>query len=158
MTTQSTERRRYYSGLTSGDIVKLIFAFEGVSLTFDQLYYYEKQNLIVPSIRKSVGKGIPRFYSAEDLILLRWLVLLTKNGFHLDQFRSVLKFLKGTMPEISVNPQNWTLVTDGSYIKFTERSSGKTVDVIENTAQYMFVFPASGSSRLNKQHQNSGTC
>ena len=128
-------------GLTSGDIVKLMKGLESVELTFDQLYYYEQTGLIVPSIKSSQGRGIPRLYSVEDFIILRWLVQLNKNGVHLNQFREVISFLRKKMPGVLKNPQNWVLITEGKSIKFFDKINSKTLDIIENSAQYLFVFP-----------------
>lgn len=156
MATQKEEKdKSRFSGLTSGDVVKLIYALEGEKLSFNQLYYYEKTGMIVPSIRSSVGKGIPRLYSVDDFILLRWLVQLNQNGINPNQFRKILKFLKKKMPEILENPENWVLITDGDSVKFADKLSDKILDIIDNSAQYLFVFPLgriAGESRryINK--------
>ena len=128
-------------GLTSRDVIKLMKALEGVVLSFDQLYYYEHTGLIIPSIKKAQGKGIPRLYSVEDFIVLRWLVQMNKSGVHVSQFREILDMLKAKLPEVVKNPENWLLITDGSSIKFFDKVSSRTYDIIENTAQCLFVFP-----------------
>lgn len=142
MTTQKVEKGKTLTGgLTSSDIVKLMYALEGERLSFDKLYYYEKTSLIIPSIKKAKGKGVPRLYSVEDFILLRWLVQMNKCGIHLNRFRSVIEFVKTKMPEIIRDPQNWVLVTDGNSVKFLDKISKKTLDIIEDSAQYLLVFP-----------------
>lgn len=128
-------------GLTSRDVVKLMKALEGVALSFDQLYYYEHTGLIIPSIKKAQGKGVPRLYSVEDFILLRWLVQMNKSGVHVSQFRGILDMLRSKLPEVVRNPENWLLITDGNSIKFFDKVSSRTYDIIENTAQCLFVFP-----------------
>ena len=141
--TELKERRqnKLKGGLTSGDVVKLMKGLESVELTFDQLYYYEQTGLIIPSIRSAKGRGIPRLYSVEDFIILRWLVQLSKNGIHVNQFREVISFLRKKMPGVLKNPQNWVLITDGKSIKFFDKVSSRTLDIIDNSAQYLFVFP-----------------
>lgn len=128
-------------GLTSRDVIKLMRALEGVNLSFDQLYYYENTGLIIPSIKKAQGKGIPRLYSVEDFIVLRWLVQMNKSGVHVSQFREILDMLRSKLPEVIKTPENWLLITDGSSIKFFDKVSSRTYDIIENTAQCLFVFP-----------------
>ncbi len=128
-------------GLTSRDVIKLMKALEGVFLSFDQLYYYEHTGLIIPSIKKAQGKGVPRLYSVEDFILLRWLVQMNKSGVHVSQFRNILDMLRSKLPEVIKNPENWLLITDGKSIKFFDKVSSRTYDIIENTAQCLFVFP-----------------
>ena len=135
------KQKNSVGGLTSRDVIKLMQALEGRSLSFDQLYYYEQTGLIVPSIKKAQGKGVPRLYSVEDFIVLRWLVQMNKSGVHVSQFREILDMLKSKIPEIIKNPENWLLITDGNSIKFFDKISTRTYDIIENTAQCLFVFP-----------------
>lgn len=128
-------------GLTSRDVIKLMNALEGFKLSFDRLYYYEQTGLIVPSIKKAQGKGIPRLYSVEDFIILRWLVQLTKSGVPVNQFRDIVDFLRKKLPEVIKNPENWVLITDGKKVEFFDKVSSRTYDIIESTAQCLFVFP-----------------
>ncbi len=138
----NTEKQKNsVGGLTSGDVVKLMKALEGINLSFDQLYYYEHTGLIIPSIKKAQGKGVPRLYSVEDFIVLRWLVQMNKSGVHVSQFREILDMLRAKLPEVVKNPENWLLITDGKSIKFFDKVSSRTYDIIENTAQCLFVFP-----------------
>jgi len=147
----NTEKQKNsVGGLTSGDVVKLMKALEGINLSFDQLYYYENTGLIVPSIKKAQGKGVPRLYSVEDFIVLRWLVQMNKSGVHVSQFREILDMLRSKLPEVVKNPENWLLITDGKSIKFFDKVSSRTYDIIENTAQCLFVFP------VGKVAQQSG--
>ena len=132
---------RLQSGLKSKDVIQLIEALEGVKLDFDHLYYYEHTGLIVPSLRSSQGRGVPKLYSTEDFIVLRWLVSLQKNGIHVSRFREVLTFLKEKMPEVLKQPQNWVLITDGKSVQFVDKVSSRAFDVLKDTGQYLFFFP-----------------
>ena len=137
----SSKKKGSGSGLTSRDVIKLMKALEGVNLSFDQLYYYEQTGLIVPAIKKAQGRGIPRLYSVEDFIMLRWLVQLGKSGVPVNQFRDIIELLRKKLPEVIKTPENWMLITDGSNIKFFDKVSSRTYDIIENSAQCLFVFP-----------------
>jgi DNA-binding transcriptional MerR regulator len=132
---------RLHAGLKSKDVIQLIEALEGVKLDFDHLYYYEHTGLIVPSLRSAKGRGVPKLYSTEDFIVLRWLVSLQKNGIPVSRFREVLTFLKGKMPEVLKEPQNWVLITDGKSVQFFDRVSSRAFDVLKDTGQYLFFFP-----------------
>jgi DNA-binding transcriptional MerR regulator len=132
---------RLQAGLKSKDVIQLIEALEGVKLDFDHLYYYEHTGLIVPSLRSSKGRGVPKLYSTEDFIVLRWLVSLQKNGIPVSRFREVLTFLKEKMPEVLRQPQNWVLITDGKTVQFFDRVSSRAFDVLKDTGQYLFFFP-----------------
>ncbi len=133
--------KKAQTGLKSIDIIHLIEALEGIKLDFDHLYYYEHTGLLVPSLKKSQGRGVPKLYSTEDFIVLRWLISLQKNGIHVNRFRDILDFIKEKMPEVLQTPQNWNLVTDGKSIRFVNKVRSKNFEVSKNTDQYLFSFP-----------------
>jgi DNA-binding transcriptional MerR regulator len=134
-------RSRVITGLKSKDVIELIEALEGIKLDFDHLYYYERTGLIVPSIRKGQGRGIPKLYSIEDIIILRWLVSLQRNGVSIQRFRHIIDFLKEKMPDAIKKPQKFVLITDGKSIQFFDKVSSKALDVLRDSGQYLFVFP-----------------
>lgn len=145
---ESTEQTRPTSisikkvqhGLKSIDIIHLIEALEGIKLDFDHLYYYEHTGLLVPSLKKSQGRGVPKLYSTEDFIILRWLISLQKNGIHVNRFRDILDFIKEKMPDVLETPQNWNLITDGKSIKFVNKITSKKLEISKDTSQYLFPF------------------
>lgn len=138
-------------GLKSREVIELIRSLEGVALDFDQLFYYEHTGLVVPSIRSAQGRGIPKLYSVEDFILLRWLVVLQKNGISVKRFREVVDFLKGKMPDVLKKPQNWVLFTDGNKVQFFDRVSSRTVEVLAGSGQYLFAFPVEKMVKETKE-------
>ena len=132
--------KKAQNGLKSIDIIHLIEALEGIKLDFDHLYYYEHTGLLVPSLKKSQGRGVPKLYSTEDFIILRWLISLQKNGIHVNRFRDILDFIKEKMPDVLETPQNWSLITDGKSIKFINKNTSKKFEVSKDTGQYLFPF------------------
>ncbi|MEM7007893.1 MAG: hypothetical protein AAF462_02035 [Thermodesulfobacteriota bacterium] len=135
--------RKVPHGLKSIDIIHLIEALEGIKLDFDHLYYYEHTGLIVPSLKKSQGRGVPKLYSTQDFIVLRWLISLQKNGIAVNRFRDILDFIKEKMPDVLNTPQNWELITDGKSIKFVNKITSKSFELAKDTSQYLFSFPES---------------
>ncbi|TFG74965.1 MAG: hypothetical protein E4H21_09825 [Thermodesulfobacteriales bacterium] len=133
--------KKVENGLKSIDIIHLIEALEGIKLDFDHLYYYEHTDLVVPSLKKSQGRGVPKLYSTKDFIIIRWLVSLQKKGIHLNRFRDIIQFIKQKMPDVLETPQNWNLITDGKSIKFVNKVTSKTFEVSKDTSQYLFSFP-----------------
>ncbi|MCZ6555594.1 MAG: hypothetical protein O6759_05695 [Candidatus Dadabacteria bacterium] len=133
--------KKVESGLKSIDVIHLIEALEGIKLDFDHLYYYEHTDLIVPSLKKSQGRGVPKLYSTEDFIIIRWLVSLQKNGIHVNRFRDILEFIKEKMPDVLKTPQNWELITDGKSISFINKFTSKNLELSKDTGQYLFSFP-----------------
>ncbi len=134
-------RSKIITGLKSKDVIELIEALEDIKLDFDHLHYYERTGLIVPSIRKGQGRGIPKLYSVEDFIILRWLVSLQRDGISIQRFRDIIEFLKEKIPEAIKKPQNYVLITDGTSIQFFDKVSAKALDVLKDSGQYLFVFP-----------------
>ena len=128
-------------GLKSKEVMELIESLEGVVIDFDQLFYYEHTGLVVPSIRSAQGRGVPKLYSVEDFILLRWLVVLQKKGISVKRFREVVDFLKKKMPDVLKKPQNWVLFTDGNKVQFFDKVSSRTIEVLDDSGQYLFAFP-----------------
>jgi len=133
--------KKAQAGLKSIDIIHLIEALEGIKLDFDHLYYYEHTGLLVPSLKKSQGRGVPKLYSTEDFIVLRWLISLQKNGIPVKRFRDILDFIKEKMPDVLKTPQNWNLITDGKSIRFVNKVTSRTFEVSKDTEQYLFSFP-----------------
>ena len=134
-------KSKVITGLKSKDVIELIEALENIKLDFDHLHYYERTGLIVPSIRKGQGRGIPKLYSVGDFIILRWLVSLQRNGISIQRFRDIIEFLKEKIPDAIKKPQNYVLITDGTSIQFFDKVSAKALDVLKDTGQYLFVFP-----------------
>jgi hypothetical protein len=132
--------KKVENGLRSIDIIHLIEALEGIKLDFDHLYYYEHTDLVVPSLKKSQGRGVPKLYSTEDFIIIRWLVSLQKNGIHVNRFRDIIQFIKEKMPDVLEMPQNWNLITDGKSIRFVNKVTSKTFEVSKDTSQYLLSF------------------
>lgn len=146
-----TKGAKVLHGLKSKDVIDLLEALEGIKLDFDHLYYYEQTGLIIPSVRKGQGRGIPKLYSVEDFIILRWLASLQKHGVSVQRFRSVVEFLKGKMPDVINKPQNWVLITDGTSIQFFDKVSEQALDVLKDTGQYLFVFPVGKMARQSEE-------
>jgi len=132
--------KKVENGLKSIDIIHLIEALEGIKLDFDHLYYYEHTDLVIPSLKKSQGRGVPKLYSTEDFIIIRWLVSLQKKGIHVNRFRDIIGFIKEKMPDVLETPQNWDLITDGKSIKFVNKVTSKVFVVSKDTSQYLLSF------------------
>jgi len=134
-------KHKILHGLKSIDVIELIESLEGVRLDFDHLYYYEHTGLVVPSIRSAQGRGYPKLYSVEDFIIIRWLAIFQKRGVSVKRFREIVDFLKKKMPDVLNKPQNWVLFTDGDKVRFFDKVSSRTIEVLDDTGQYLFAFP-----------------
>ena len=62
--------------------------------TSHQLRYWDKVNLVSPSIQSSDGKpGVPKFYSFRDIVALRVIKTLLDNGMSIQRVRRAWRYL-----------------------------------------------------------------
>ena len=62
--------------------------------TSHQLRYWDKVNLVSPSIQSSNGKpGVPKLYSFRDIVSLRVVKTLLDNGMSIQRVRRAWKYL-----------------------------------------------------------------
>ena len=101
--------------------------------TSHQLRYWDKVNLVSPSIQSSDGKpGVPKFYSFRDIVALRVIKTLLDNGMSIQRVRRAWKYLT----------RNGNLQDQLSEVKLV--SDGETIYSIEDDK----VFDALKSGQL----------
>ena len=62
--------------------------------TSHQLRYWDKVNLVSPTIQSSNGKpGVPKLYSFRDIVSLRVIKTLLDNGMSIQRVRRAWKYL-----------------------------------------------------------------
>ena len=85
-------------------------ASAATGITYRQLDYWARTDLVVPSIRPAEGSGTQRLYSFGDLLLLRVVKRLLDAGITLQQIRVAIADLRGRgVRDIA----SLTLVSDG---------------------------------------------
>ena len=83
--------------------------------------YWDKVNLVSPSIQSSDGKpGVPKFYSFRDIVALRVIKTLLDNGMSIQRVRRAWKYLT----------KNGDLTKHLSEVKL--KSDGKTIYSVED--------------------------
>lgn len=65
-----------------------------VGITYRQLDYWARTELVVPSIRQAKGSGTQRLYSFEDLVELRVIKRLLDAGVSLQRVREAVSELR----------------------------------------------------------------
>jgi DNA-binding transcriptional MerR regulator len=68
-----------------------------VGITYRQLDYWARTDLIRPSVTDASGSGSRRRYSYKDLLELRVIKTLLDNGFKLESVREVFHYLREQM-------------------------------------------------------------
>ena len=98
-----------------------------VGITYRQLDYWARTNLITPSIQNAQGSGSQRLYSFTDVIQLKVIKRLLDAGMSLKKIRQAMEILRDQLR--SEQPlRDVTLLSDGQTI-FAAHSSAEVVDV-----------------------------
>lgn len=72
---------------------------EIVGITYRQLDYWARTDLIAPSIAKAEGSGSRRQYSYRDLLELKVIKNLLDSGIRLESVREVFTYLRDNLGE-----------------------------------------------------------
>ncbi|HEX9375235.1 MAG TPA: MerR family transcriptional regulator [Actinomycetota bacterium] len=80
-----------------------------VGISYRQLDYWARTELVRPSIQDAGGSGTQRLYSFQDLLQLRVIKKLLDTGVSLQQIRKAVEYLK----EMREAPHGVTLMSDG---------------------------------------------
>ena len=80
-----------------------------VQITYRQLDYWARTELVTPSIRDASGSGTQRLYSFQDLLQLKVIKKLLDAGVELRRIRKAVDYLK----ERGDAPHGVTLMSDG---------------------------------------------
>ncbi len=97
------EHRAGYRGPTVCDIV---------GITYRQLDYWARTELVVPSVQQAHGSGTQRLYSFEDLVELRVIKRLLDTGVSLQRVREAVEQLRAQ----GRTPGDVTLISDGTTV------------------------------------------
>lgn len=98
-----------------------------VGITYRQLDYWARTDLITPSIQNARGSGSQRLYSFTDVIQLKVIKRLLDAGMSLKKIRQAMEILREQLR--TAQPlRDVTLLSDGQTI-FAAHSPDEVVDV-----------------------------
>jgi len=98
-----------------------------VGITYRQLDYWARTELLTPSLREASGSGSQRLYAFGDIVQLRVVKRLLDAGMSLKRIRQAVGILREQLH--SDRPLNdVTLLSDGSTI-YAAQSAEEVVDV-----------------------------
>ncbi len=97
-----------------------------VGITYRQLDYWARTDLIRPSIADAKGSGTQRRYSYRDLVELKVIKGLLDAGVALQSARKAVEYLRTTLGDDIASA---TLVTDGAGAVLV-RTDGELVDLV----------------------------
>jgi DNA-binding transcriptional MerR regulator len=98
-----------------------------VGISYRQLDYWARTDLIRPSLSDASGSGSRRKYSYNDLLELKAIKKLLDAGIKLEQVRKVFEYLREHM---STDIASAHIVIDGSSVMLCE--GDQLVDVLQN--------------------------
>ncbi len=98
-----------------------------VNITYRQLDYWARTDLIRPTLAEAQGSGSQRLYSFSDIVQLKVIKRLLDAGMSLKRIRSAVQILQGQL-ESDRPLADVTLLSDGQTI-YAARNADEVVDV-----------------------------
>ena len=98
-----------------------------VGITYRQLDYWARTDLLVPSLQAAHGSGSQRLYSFQDVVQLRVVKRLLDAGMSLKKIRQAMDLLRSQLQSDSPLA-DVTLLSDGNTI-YAAHSPDEVVDV-----------------------------
>lgn len=98
-----------------------------VGITYRQLDYWARTELIAPSLVQASGSGSRRLYSYDDLVRLKVIKRLLDNGIKLEKVRAIFDYIRNELGE-DISSAN--LVIDGTNAAIV-RSQDDLIDALQ---------------------------
>ncbi len=111
-----------------------------VGITYRQLDYWARTNLLRPSITDATGSGSQRRYSYRDVLELKVIKRLLDAGLKLQQARQAVECLRG---ELGADLASAQLVLVGNH-SVLAHSNGDIVDLLAGGQGVFNILPLSG--------------
>ncbi len=106
-------------GFRAPEVIKI------VGITYRQLDYWARTELVTPSIRDASGSGTQRLYSFQDLVTLRVIKNLLDVGISLQRVRKAVEHLRAMKRPLS----GVTLMSDGKGV-YEAHSPEAVIDLL----------------------------
>jgi DNA-binding transcriptional MerR regulator len=117
-------------------------ACSAAGITYRQLDYWARTDLVVPSVRSAAGSGSQRLYSFKDILVLKVVKRLLDTGVSLQNIRVAVDTLRQRGVE---DLARITLLSDGTTV-YECTSSEEVVDLLRG-GQGVFGIAVSGALR-----------
>ena len=113
---------------------------EIVDITYRQLDYWARTDLVRPSMAEAAGSGSRRLYSYRDLLELKVIKSLLDAGIRLEQVRKVFAYMRNSLGE---DVASANLVIDGSKSVLVHTGE-ELIDLLQNGQGVLNVLPLAG--------------
>lgn len=118
-------------------------AAEVVGITYRQLDYWARTDLVRPSVTDAKGSGSRRCYSYRDLLELKVIKTLLDAGIRLESVRSAFDYLRSQLGEDIASAQ---LVISGTSAILV-RDGEALIDVVNQGQGVLSILPLGGVQR-----------
>ena len=113
---------------------------EIVGITYRQLDYWARTELVRPSLHDAEGSGSRRLYSYRDLLELKAIKALLDAGIRLERVRKVFEFLQDTLDE---DVARVNLVISGDSV-LVRRGADEIIDLLRKGQGVLNILPLAG--------------
>ncbi len=115
-------------------------AAEVVGITYRQLDYWARTDLVRPALADAAGSGSRRLYSYRNLLELKAIKTLLDAGIRLESVREVFRYLRDNLGE-DVTSVNLVISGKGSVLV---RSGEEIVDLLRQGQGVLNILPLAG--------------
>jgi DNA-binding transcriptional MerR regulator len=118
-----------------------------VGISYRQLDYWTRTELITPSLQAATGSGTQRVYSFNDLLQLKVIKSLTDAGASLQKVRQAIEYVRDHLED------DWsrvTIVTDGAGV-YACTSDAEVIDLLRSGQGVLGAVVAVGKVRERLQ-------
>ncbi len=113
---------------------------EIAGITYRQLDYWAREDIVRPSLTKASGSGSRRLYSYRDLLELRVIKTLLDSGIKLQQVRKGLDYMRDQLGE-DVTSANLVISGTSSVVVNTGE---ELIEILQNGQGVLNVLPLGG--------------
>ena len=113
---------------------------EVVGITYRQLDYWARTDLVRPSLAEAHGSGSRRLYSYRDLLELKVIKTLLDSGLKLESVREVFTYMREQLGE-DISSANLVISGKSSVLV---RSDGELIDVLQKGQGVLNVLALAG--------------
>jgi DNA-binding transcriptional MerR regulator len=123
--------KEHYSGKKAAEIV---------GISYRQLDYWARTDLIKPSVSEAAGSGSRRAYSYKDLLELKIIKTLLDAGLKLEAVRDVFHYLRD---QLGTDVASANLVINGSR-SVVVQDGDELIDILKAGQGVLNILPLSG--------------
>jgi DNA-binding transcriptional MerR regulator len=102
-------------------------ACSAAGITYRQLDYWARTDLVQPSVRTAAGSGSQRLYSFRDILVLKVIKRLLDTGVSLQNIRTAVEHLRDSGVD---DLAQVTLMSDGASV-YECRSKDEVIDLVQ---------------------------